>query len=74
MSTIDQTAPRTSVKPVLLERFALRQMCNHLQRIERGSLIIEDDGEAMYFGDPPSRLKTPCRAWNSRLFVSVPPY
>ena len=55
MSTIDQTAPRTSAKPGLLERFALRQMCNHLQRIERGSLVIEDGGEKMHFGD--SRLR-----------------
>ena len=55
MNTIEQTAPGASAKPGMLDRFALKQMCRHLRRIERGSLVIEDGGQAMRFGGQQSR-------------------
>jgi len=51
MNTIDQFVTRTTGKRRLLEKFAQRQMLKHLQRIEYGSLVIEDAGEEYILGE-----------------------
>lgn len=55
MSTINHSATRTPRKQGMLERFARRQMLLHLQRIEFGSLLIEDAGEIIELGEAETR-------------------
>ncbi|MGD8840423.1 MAG: cyclopropane-fatty-acyl-phospholipid synthase family protein [Gammaproteobacteria bacterium] len=50
MSTIDRSVTRTEAKQGWLDKFARRQMLRHLQRIELGSLVIEDAGENIEVG------------------------
>jgi len=56
MSSIDQSITRTRGKQGLIEKFAQRQMLQHLRRIEYGSLVIEDAGEEFELGE---RLRRP---------------
>ena len=51
MTTIDQSVTRAPGKRGLLDKFAQQQMLKHLQRIEYGSLVIEDAGEEYLLGE-----------------------
>jgi len=55
MSTIDRSVTRTGRKQGFVDRFARRQMLQHLQRIEFGSLVIEDDGDDFELGSREAR-------------------
>ena len=55
MSTIDRSVTRSGGKQGLLDKFARRQMLRHLQRIEFGSLVIEDAGESIELGSSEAR-------------------
>lgn len=67
MTTLPQTAARNPAKPGLLEQFARRQMQKHLRRLERGSLVIEEGGETLEFGQAPGESDI-----NARIVVHDP--